>query len=117
MTGRNREKVGVSIVGGPYWFRGCRGLQPSKVREDHWSFDRDLEGVRSLGAVLADGSFVWSGEGRGSTLRVLLGFRGCEGPQPSKIREDHWSFDRDLEGVRSLGAALDDGGFVLVGRR
>ena len=30
---------------GVYWFRV-------------WSFDRDLEGVRSPGAVLADGSFV-----------------------------------------------------------
>ena len=40
------------------WFRGCKGLQPSKVRNGHWSFDRDLEGVQSLGAVLAEGSFV-----------------------------------------------------------
>jgi hypothetical protein len=25
------------------------------VRNDYWSFDQDLEGVRSLGAVLIDG--------------------------------------------------------------
>src|SRR5262245_8934312 len=33
------------------------------------------------------------------------------------VRNDHWSFDPDLEGVRSLGAALDDRGFVLVATR
>ena len=38
------------------------------------------------------------------------------GLQPSKIREDHWSFDQDLEGARSLGAALDDGSSVSLGQ-
>ena len=32
------------------------GLQPSRSREAHWSFDKDLEGVRSLGAALVDAS-------------------------------------------------------------
>ena len=44
---------------------------------------------------------------------AFSGFRGCEGPQPSKVRKDHWSFDQDLEGVRSLGAVLVDASFVL----
>jgi|SRR6516162_7998397 len=85
------------------------------VRNDYWNFDQDLEGVRSLGAVLDDASFVLSLQG----MRLMLDlnqFRGCEGPQPSKVREDHWSFDPDLEGVRSLGAVLDDASFVLPRR-
>ena len=51
------------------------------VRNDYWNFDQDLEGVRSLGAVLDDASFVLSLQG----MRLMLDlnqFRGCEGPQP-----------------------------------
>src|SRR6516225_9103155 len=47
----------------------------------------------------------------------LIGFRGCEGPQPSKVRKDHWSFDQDLGGVRSLGAVLVDTSFVCAETR
>src|SRR6516162_5588283 len=43
----------------------------------------------------------------------FIGFRGCEGPQPSKVRNGDRSSDRDLEGVRSLGAVLVDASFVL----
>jgi hypothetical protein len=89
-------------------FRGCKGLQPSKVRKDHWVFDQDLEGVRSLGAVLVDTSFVFAATRHGAKCWAFIGFRGCEGPQPSKVRKDHWIFDQDLEGVRSLGAVLVD---------
>jgi rhodanese-related sulfurtransferase len=53
----NSQQYFCTMVG-LYWFRGCEGPQPSKVREDHWSFDQDLEGVRSLGAVLGDESSV-----------------------------------------------------------
>ena len=59
------------------------GPQPSKVRKDHWSFDQDLGGVRSLGALLVDTSFVLPRQGMRPMLD-LIGFRGCEGPQPSK---------------------------------
>src|SRR5215472_16300115 len=48
-------------------------------------------------------------------MRPTLGLywmRGCEGPQPSKVRKDHWSFDQGLEGVRSLGAVLVGASFV-----
>ena len=55
---------------------GRDGARPSRgktmVRNDQWSFDQDLEAVRSLGAALDGGSFVWSGEGRRPTLRVTL---------------------------------------------
>jgi len=44
---------------------------------------------------------------------AFSGFRGCEGPQPSKVRNDYRSFDQALEGVRSLGAVLVDASFVL----
>jgi hypothetical protein len=38
----------------------------SNVRADvHWSFDQDLEGVRSLGAVLIDASVVLPRQGMG----------------------------------------------------
>jgi hypothetical protein len=43
-------------------FVGRDGARPSRgkqiVRNDHWSFDQELEGVRSLGAVPVDASFV-----------------------------------------------------------
>ena len=50
---------------------------------------------------------------------VFIWFRGCKGLQPSRVGNVYWSFDQDLdlEGVRSLGAALDDRGFVAVGKR
>ena len=54
------------------------------VRNDYWNFDQDLEGVRSLGAVLDDASFVLPQRG----MRVMLDlyqFRGCKGLQPSKV--------------------------------
>jgi len=56
---------------------------------DYWSFDQDLEGVRSVRAALDDGDFVCPGEGRCPTLRVALScveFRGCKGLQPFKVR-------------------------------
>src|SRR6516165_5607000 len=134
-------------------FRGCEGPQPSKVRNSDRSSDRDLEGVRSLGAVLVDASFVLPQQAirtmRGSLLGfasardrsppksrtaievliqtwrapvprrrigrcqlrfaatshaynagLFIGFRGCEGPQPSKVKNGDRSSDPDLEGVR-----------------
>ena len=42
---------------------------------------------------------------------------GTEPVPPAVSREDHWSFDQDLEGVRSLGAVLVDASFVLVATR
>src|SRR5262249_20700519 len=150
---------------GHFWVPRLRGTAALQVRNDHWSLDQDLEGVRPLGAVLGDRSFVWSQQG----MRPTLGHywvRGCEGPQPSRsgttigalirtwrapgpsapcwaiealfgrnkayvqrrvfywvprlrgtaalqVRNDHWSLDQDLEGVRSLGAGvLGDRSFV-----
>jgi len=40
-------------------------------------------------------------------LRVAL-VPPLRGTAALQIREDHWSFDRDMEGVRSLGAVLDE---------
>src|SRR5262249_4784797 len=52
---------------------------------------------------------------------LLLGqlnlWDGTEPVPPAVSREDHWSFDQDLEGVRSLGAVLIDASFVLVATR
>ena len=69
-----------------------------------------LEGVRSLGAAQADRSSV----ARTSYVANVgsIGFHGCEGPQPSKIRNDYRSLILALEGVRSLGAAQADRSFV-----
>jgi len=43
---------------GLYWVPRLRGTATwtatLQVRNDHWSLDQDLEGVRSLGAVLDD---------------------------------------------------------------
>src|SRR5215467_13131092 len=44
---------------------------------------------------------------------TYVGFRGCEGPQPCKSETAIGALIRDLEGVRSLGAALNDASFVL----
>ena len=44
---------------------------------------KDLEGIRSLGAVLIDTSFVLPRQGMGSMLG-LYWFHGCKGLQPSK---------------------------------
>src|SRR6516164_11326353 len=76
------------------------------VREDHWNFDQGLEGARSLGAVLIAASFVLPQQ----DMRPMSGvywLRGCKGLQPSKVGEDQWNFDQDLEGARSLGADAD----------
>ena len=43
---------------------------------------------------------------------------GRDGARPSRgkqmVSNDYWSFDQDMEGVRSLGAVLDDASFVLA---
>ena len=41
---------------GPVWVPRLQGTAALQVREDPWSFDKDLEGVRSLGAALVDAS-------------------------------------------------------------
>jgi len=58
--------------------RGCPGL------------DRDLEGVRFLGAVQADGSFV-GGIRYVPSIGLLSGFRGGKGLQPFKVEEAEFS--------------------------
>jgi len=71
------------------WLRGTTALQSQERRSKPCS--SNLEGVRSLGAVLVDASFVLPQQ----RMRVMLGlysFHGCEGPQPSKVRND----DRSL---------------------
>ena len=65
---------------------GRDGTRPSQqmIRNDHWSFDQDLEGARSLGAVLVAASFVLPQP----DMRPMLGLywlRGCKGLQPSKV--------------------------------
>ena len=72
---------GMRPNGGRYGFRGCKGLQPSRSGRTIGALI--LEGVRSLGAVLVDASFVLPRQGMRPMLD-LIGFRGCEGPQPSK---------------------------------
>src|SRR5262249_3168361 len=47
------------------------------------SFDQDLEGVRSLGAVLVVAGFVLPQQGMGQCW-AFIGFRGCKGLQPSR---------------------------------
>jgi hypothetical protein len=50
----------------------------------------------------------------GSEVGVFLGFHGCKGLQPSRpgMTIAALIFDLDLEGVRSLGATLDDASFL-----
>ena len=36
-------------------------------------------------------------------------------PRGNNGQNGHWNFDEDLEGVRSLGAVLDDWGLCLAG--
>ena len=60
-----------------------QGTAALQIRNEHWSLDQDLEGVRSLGAVLDDGSFVLPQK----AMRPMLGlywFGGCKGLQPSR---------------------------------
>ena len=46
-------------------------------------------------------------------VRRASGFTGRDGARPSRgkmVRNHHWSLDQDLQGARSLGAALLDAG-------
>ena len=43
---------------GLHWVPRLQGTAALQVREDHWSVEQNLEGVRSRGAVLVDPSFV-----------------------------------------------------------
>jgi hypothetical protein len=47
-------------------------VPPGVSREDHWSFYQDLEGVRSLGAVLVDASSVFAATRHGTNVGPLL---------------------------------------------
>jgi len=67
-------------------FRGCEGPQPSKVRNGDRSSDRDLEGVRSLGAVLVDASFVLPQQAIRTMRGSLLGFASARDRSPPKSR-------------------------------
>ena len=90
---------------GLYGFRGCKGLQPSRSGSILGTL------IKSWRAPVEQALFC-----RDNVRRLgPYGFRGCKGLQPSRSREAHWSFDQDLEGVRSLGAALVDAS--LFGRK
>ena len=64
------------------WFRGCKGLQPSRSGTTIGTFDQDLEGAGPSAAVLGDASFVLPQQGMRSILG-LCWFRG-KGLQPSR---------------------------------
>ena len=89
-----------------------QGTAALQIRNEHWSLDQGLEGVRSLGAVLDEGSFALAVTTHASNVGPLL-VRRLQGTAALQVRNEHWSLDQDLEGVRSLGAVLDDGSFVL----
>jgi len=89
------------------WFRGCKGLQPSRSGTTIGTFDQDLEGAGPSAAVLGDASFVLPQQGMRSILGLCC-FRGCKGLQPSRSGTTIGAFDQDLEGARSVGAVGND---------
>ena len=88
------------------WFRGCKGLQPSRSGTTIGTFDQDLEGAGPSAAVLGDASFVLPQQGMRSILGLCC-FRGCKGLQPSRSGTTIGAFDQDLEGAGPSAAGLD----------
>ena len=88
-----RDKVctecwGLPSVGAFIGFRGCKGLQPSRSGTTIDALTVFLEGVRSLGAVLGDVSFVWSGQSMYRMLGPLLvsaAARDCSPPGQERL--------------------------------
>src|SRR6516225_9179680 len=101
----------VSEVGVFLGFHGYKGLQPSRP-----------------GATIAALISIWRASGPSAPRWTMWAFfgrnEGCvggwslsrvprlQGTAALQARNDHRSFDLDLEGVRSLGAALDDVSFL-----
>ena len=94
-------------------FRGCEGPQPSKVKNGDRSSDRDLEGVRSLGAVLVDASFVLPQQAIRTMRGSLLGFACARDRSPPKSRTAIEVLIQTWRASGSLGAVLVDASFVL----
>ena len=88
---------------GLYWIRGCEGPQPSKVGNGKEALITESEGRPVSRRRAGRCRLCLLQQGTGPRLG-LYWFRGCEGPQPSKVGKDHWSFDQDQENdVRSSG--------------
>jgi len=90
------ETLFIGKVCAQYWaFIGSRLQETAalQVNDGHRSLDRDLEGVRSLGAALIDGNFVYSGKYAPNIGPLLV--PGCKGLQPSKSITAIEGFDRD----------------------
>src|SRR6516165_6948512 len=68
-------RQGMRPMVGPLLVRGCKGLQPSRSGRTIGALI--LEGVRSLGAVLVDASFVLPPQGMRPMVGPLL-VRGCK---------------------------------------
>jgi len=89
---------------GLYRFRGCKGLAARTAALQGQGRFSGRDGLRAV-----------------PFFSLLLGqlnlWDGTKPVPPAVSREDHWSFDQDLEGVRSLGAVLVDASFVLVATR
>jgi hypothetical protein len=109
--------IALAEIERPFCPVGLRGTAALQVRNDHRSFDRDLEGVRSLGAALGGVSFVWSGQGmcrllgaghemegwKGGRMEIPIAFAEIERPYcpvrlrgtaALQVRNDHLSFER-----------------------
>jgi len=63
------------------WFRGCKGLQPSKSITAIKVLIETLEGASPRGGGLDDGRTVLPQQGKGPMLG-LSWFHGCKGLQP-----------------------------------
>src|SRR6516165_2532797 len=74
---------------GPCWVYGCKGLQPSRSGTTIDALIVFLEGVRSLGAVLGDRSFVWSGKSHVPIVRGLYWFPRLQGTAALQVRNDY----------------------------
>ena len=68
-------------MSGLYWFRGCKGLQPSKSITAIKVLIETLEGASPRGGGLDDGRTVLPQQGKGPMLG-LSWFHGCKGLQP-----------------------------------
>jgi hypothetical protein len=74
---------------GLYWFPRLRGTAALQVRNGHRTLDRDLEGARSLGATLGDGSFVRSAREKLPNCWGALSVPRLRGTAALQVRNGH----------------------------
>jgi len=96
------------------WVPRLRGTAALQVREDHWSLEQNLEGVRSRGAVLVDPSFVCLNKAS-ANVGPSLGSAAARDRSPRSGRTIG-ALIKTSRAFRSRGAVLVDPSFVCLSK-